>query len=204
MKINKRIIRKTGIILLCSTIIGYFLYRMEQYINKTDLIGFSISDNQQINHTPVEITRILRINKWEYLSIETEELIDSVKKGIFFDDRLVCIYKGRLSLGLNMQKLPENWIRITGADTLTLTLPCVTLLNDRFIDESKTDVFLETGSWKEREKEELYLRAEKKMIQRACSAENIQTAKEQAQRHFSQLLRTLGFRKFKIQFEKQK
>lgn len=164
-------------------------------------VSLTIEEERKTELTPIEITEIRKIGQWEFLSLSTEELVDSIKKGILFDDRLACIYQGRLSLGINMEQFNENWFHITGTDSIALTLPPITLLDQEFIKETKTKVFEESGEWSGKERKELYQKAQKRMIQRALSPENRKLAEEHARTLIKQQMQSFGFRHVEISFQ---
>ena len=116
---------------------------------------------------------------------------------------MACIYQGTLSLGINMETFNEQWILAQKADSISLLLPPITLLDQDFINEAKTNVFIEEGTWTEKEKEELYQKARKRMQQRACSQENRTIAEKHASAQISHLLRTMGFTKIHLSFRKE-
>ena len=57
--------------------------------------------DQIINPTPTLIRSMQNIGEWEFLAIADEELIDTVRPGIFTNDELVRIYYGTLRLGVS-------------------------------------------------------------------------------------------------------
>ena len=83
--------------------------------------------NSDINVTPEQIQRIKAIGEWEFLSISDEELVDTVRKGLFKDDQLVRIYYGTLRLGVNLQHVKDGWIKTQG-DSVSVTLPMARFL----------------------------------------------------------------------------
>lgn len=193
------------ILTLAIILVGLILWgghKVKQMLNGNSLVSLSLVSNPEIDRTPIEINSIRQIGQWEFLSIKTEELVDSVKKGIFFDDRIACIYQGTLSLGINMENFNESWITAHGKDSISLSLPSVTLLDQDFINEAQTNVFMEEGNWKEEEKEKLYQKAKQKMLQRAYSKENKALAEQHARRQITQLMHSMGFKHVNITFEK--
>ena len=62
-------------------------------------------------------------------------------------------------------------------------------------------MFFEEGNWNEKEKEELYQKARRKMLQRAYSKENRLTAEQQARIQITQLMNSMGFSHVSISFE---
>ena len=84
---------------------------------KDNHIGLKVEDD--INLTPEQIQSIRDIGQWEFLSISNEELVDTVRKGVFSDDQLVRIYYGTLRLGVDLSKTKKNWITAHG-DTIVV------------------------------------------------------------------------------------
>lgn len=163
----------------------------------------SIYVNDDINITPAQITAMIEIGEWEFLSIEDEELIDTVRKGWFSDDELIRIYYGTLRLGFDMRKAGKDWITVN-KDTVSVTLPQITLLDEDFIDEAKTKSFYESGSWSDKDRGDMYERARKQMRARCLTRENIAAAEQNAESQFRKMLQALGFELVKIKFERKK
>ena len=155
--------------------------------------------DDSIGLTPTQIESIKAVGEWEFLSISTEELIDTTRKRLFSDDQLVRIYYGTLRLGVNMKQVEPGWIE-QRHDTLFLTLPKVGLLD--FIDEARTKSFFESGSWKAEDREALYKRAYQKMKVHCLTPTNLRTAEDNARESFRKLLRSMGYPKTVINFAK--
>lgn len=157
--------------------------------------------DDSIGITPTQIESIKAVGEWEFLSVSTEELVDTTRKRLFSDDQLVRIYYGTLRLGVNMKQVSPGWIQQRN-DTLFLTLPKVGLLDRDFIDEARTRSFFESGSWKAEDREAMYKKAYRKMIAHCLTPTNLRTAEENARESFRKLLRTMGYQKVNITFEK--
>lgn len=160
-----------------------------------------MGSDDSIGLTPTQIESIKAVGEWEFLSISTEELVDTTRKRLFSDDQLVRIYYGTLRLGVNMKQVEPKWIRQQN-DTLFLTLPKVGLLDHDFIDEARTKSFFESGTWKAEDREALYKRAYRKMIAHCLTTTNLNTAEDNARESFKKLLRSMGYKNIDIQFEK--
>ena len=171
---------------------------MKGCISKAE-IGVEV--DQSIDVTPEQITSIKAIGEWEFLSIASEELVDTIRKGFLSDDHLVRIYYGTLRLGVNMKQVEPGWIEQRN-DTLFLTLPKVGLLDRDFIDEARTKSFFESGSWKAEDREALYKRAYQKMKDHCLTPTNLRTAEDNARESFRKLLRSMGYPKTVINFAK--
>ena len=157
--------------------------------------------DDSIGLTPTQIESIKAVGEWEFLSISTEELIDTTRKRLISDDHLVRIYYGTLRLGVNMKQVEPGWIEQRN-DTLFLTLPKVGLLDRDFIDEARTKSFFESGSWKAEDREALYKRAYQKMKAHCLTPTNLRTAEDNARESFRKLLRSMGYPKTIINFAK--
>ena len=160
-----------------------------------------VSDNK-IDISPEVVQSIKSIGEWEFLSIADEEMVDTIRKGIFSDDHLVRIYYGQLSLGVNMHKVGPRWIEAVG-DSVTVTMPKVELLDNDFIDEARTKSFYESGKWSAADREAMYRRAYALMKKNCLTPKNIRTAQNNAESQMQNVMKSLGFRVVTIRFENQ-
>ena len=169
-----------------------------QSVKKTEV---SIDVDEQINVTPEQIESIKAIGEWEFLAIADEELVDTVRKGIFSDDHLVRIYYGTVRLGINMHQVEPGWIKASG-DSIEVTLPKIGLLDRDFIDEARTKSFHESGRWKAEDREALYKKAYQKMLRHCVTPENIRSAQQNGDAQFRHMMKTMGYEHIKIQWTK--
>ena len=188
---------KFGIILLGISliIVAAFWFRN---CTKDDHIEIGADDT--IDATPTQIQSIKAIGEWEFLSINLEELTDTVRKGFFSDDELARIYYGTLRLGINLHQVEPGWLTADG-DSVSLSLPPVALLDRDFIDEARTKPFFETGTWKPEDREALYRQARERMLQHGLTKENLTAAEDNAREQITSLMRAMGFRKVTITFK---
>ena len=188
---------KFGIILLGISliIVAAFWFRS---CTKDDYIEIGADDT--IDATPTQIQSIKAIGEWEFLSVNLEELTDTVRKGFFSDDELARIYYGTLRLGINMHQVEPGWLTAEG-DSVSLSLPPVALLDRDFIDEARTKPFFETGTWKPEDREALYRQAHERMLQHGLTKENLTAAEDNAREQITSLMRAMGFRKVTITFK---
>lgn len=156
--------------------------------------------DQQIDITPEQIKSIKEIGEWEFLSISDEELVDTIRLGIFSNDRLARIYYGTLRLGVNLKQVEPGWIVARG-DTIDITLPQIDLLDRDFIDEARTRSFYESGTWSPKDREAMLQRAYHKMLQRGMTSQNLQIAKQNGDAQVRQVLQSMGFKQVKIQYK---
>ena len=167
-----------------------------QSVKKTEV---SIDVDEQINVTPEQIESIKAIGEWEFLAIADEELVDTVRKGIFSDDQLVRIYYGTVRLGINMHQVEPGWMKASG-DSIEVTLPKIALLDRDFIDEARTKSFHESGRWKAEDREALYKKAYQKMLRHCVTPENIRSARQNGDAQFRHMMKTMGYEHIKIQW----
>ena len=160
-----------------------------------------IGANDSIGLTPTQIESIKAVGEWEFLSISTEELVDTTRKRLFSDDQLVRIYYGTLRLGVNMKEVEPGWIQQRN-DTLFLTLPKVGLLDRDFIDEARTKSFYESGTWKPADRDALYQKAYRLMLTHGMTNENLQAAELNASQQLRQMMLSMGYKNVKITFKK--
>ncbi|MBO4642220.1 MAG: DUF4230 domain-containing protein [Bacteroidaceae bacterium] len=154
---------------------------------------------KEIDLTPSQIRAVEQIGEWEFLCITDEEMVDTAITHWFTpDDRLVRIYQGSLRLGIDFQDCQEHWATSKG-DTAILRLPPIKLLDRNFIDEARARSFYEHGEWDAQAKEDLYRRAQRRMIDRCLTPENIQRAEENARTQVEALFRTLGYKFVRVE-----
>ena len=184
-----------GLVIVVLLIAGFFWVRN---LTKNDHIDFGT--DTEIDITPTQIQSIIAIGEWEFLSVSAEELVDTTRKGIFSNDELARIYYGTLRLGVNMRQVRKGWIETTG-DSVTMILPAIGLLDKDFIDEARTKSFYESGSWKAADREALYKKAYKMMRQHCLTKENLQAAETNGREQFTNMLKSMGYSKVKVEFD---
>ena len=157
----------------------------------------SLESDSLINPTPEQIQSIKSIGEWEFLSISTEELVDTVRRSLLRRDELARIYYGTLRLGFNMKDIEIS----TQGDSVLLTLPRIGLLDRDFIDEARTKAFHESGTWTARDREALYQKARRQMLRHALTPANIKTAQDNADVQMRRMMTALGYEKVTIKRE---
>ena len=160
-------------------------------------VGLAV--NEDINITPERITSIKAIGEWEFLSIADEELVDTVRKGLFSDDHLSRIYYGTIRLGVNLHQVEPGWVTTSG-DSLQVTLPAIGLLDRDFIDEARTKSFFESGKWSHQDREALYRRAYQQMLKHALTPDNLRQARQNGEAQMQRLFRAMGYDRVSIRF----
>lgn len=165
--------------------------------------GMQLGVDDKIDVTPTIITSMKEIGEWEFLAVEDEELVDTTKKGFLRDDKLVRIYYGRLSFGINMHKADPKWVKQKG-DSIILTLPKIELLDNDFIDETCTRAFIESGSWTDADREQLYQQAYRRMQKRCVTPLNLSIAEQNATEQLGKMLKALGVERYAVEIGKRR
>ena len=170
------------------------------YINKVSSTSTmtEVVKDEKIDITPSQIRSIEQIGEWSFLEINDEELIDTIRHGFFSDDELVRIYYGTLRLGINLKEAHEGWLAMQN-DTLCAILPPVRLLDNNFIDETRTRSFIETGKWTHHDRKAMYNRAVQRMRRRCLTKKNYQSARDNARVQFEQMLRSMDYDKVRVE-----
>ena len=184
--------------LLLLTVVAFAAIWLYQGVRQTEV---SLGADQRIDLTPQQIQSIKDIGQWEFLSVSDEQLVDTTRRGIFRDDHLVRIYYGTMRLGIDMRQLETGWIQREG-DSLTIILPPIGLLDRDFIDEARTRSFHESGRWTAQDREALLKRAYQRMLQHGMTDQNIESARQNGEALFRQMMRSMGFEHVHIQWTK--
>lgn len=142
--------------------------------------SFTIGYSDKIDDTPTIVEQMKEIGQWEFLSISDEELVDTVRRGFFSDDELVRIYYGTLRIGIDFSQCDEKWIEREG-DTIKVDLPPVRLLDENFLDETRTKSFFESGKWTNADRKAMADRAKALMRKRCLTKENMDLAQKNAE-----------------------
>ncbi len=171
-------------------------------LNNEESFSLTIMNDDHIDLTPAQVRSIRKIGKWEFLSVQMEELVDTTRSRWFVsDDELVRIYRGTIRLGVDMEQLSENWFQQKG-DTAVLLIPPIQPLNEQFIDEAQTTTFSESGSWNHEALEGLYAKAERQMKRRLTESNAYEQAEENGRLQIAAFMQSLGIQHTKIFFER--
>lgn len=152
--------------------------------------NFSIGYSDKIDDTPTVVAQMKEIGQWEFLSISDEELVDTVRRGLFSDDELVRIYYGTLRIGIDFSQCDEKWIEREG-DSIKVDLPPVQLLDENFLDETRTKSFFESGKWTNVDRKAMADRAKTAMRRRCLTKENMDLAQKNAERQVNAFVKMI-------------
>lgn len=157
--------------------------------------------------TPVAIDSIRSIGQWELASIEVSTVIDTVQRrwmGLV-KDKLKRSYEGRMSVGIDMEKLPEKWYH-TDADTIFIVFPEIGLLDSNFIDESMTKVIISENEDFEQNgkvKKEMLEKARNRMISEGITSLTLADCKQKAVKEMTERFKAIGYKNVVVDFKKE-
>ena len=173
-------------------LLGYLAYL--HFTGKpSSLFGLSFNRPLQAEPTPMRIQAIHDIGEWEFLSIDDEEVVDTIRRHwLGSDDHLVRIYRGTLRIGIDFRQCADDWA-LAYADTVKVRMPEVRLLDNLFVDEARARSFYESGKWDASARTDLKHRAEKAMRRRCLTPENMHTAQLVAREQLQRFFLSLGY-----------
>lgn len=187
-----------AVIIVAAVAVICILIWLWKGLSETEI---SIGSDNTINVTPERIAEIKQLGQWEFLTVVDEVVVDTIRhRHIVSDDRLTCIYRGTVRLGINLDHAPADWVTNRN-DSIEVRLPKPSVLDDSFIDEASTDVFYQNGKWGAVARERMYRRAAARMKADALSAENIAAVREAATRRFTSLFKSLGAKEVTVTFD---
>lgn len=95
-----------SLLVLCA--LAFVGYRIKKVYFDGD--GLFAEQKQAIDATPEEIRALRDIGQWEFLSVDTEELVEKNESSLLSTHKqLVCVYRGTLRIGIDMSNLPADW-----------------------------------------------------------------------------------------------
>lgn len=191
---------------LSAIVIGVFIV-VRMVRSGTSKTGAEIDD------TPIRVEQIKAILELNTIRFRDEVVVDSVElyhdskehslgnlekltdfntmdeffKGSQIKRRLTLIVKGDLLYGVNLKTSDFDLQNI--GDTLVVHLPEPELLSAT-VNPSNTDVFAETGIWRDSERRNMMIKARKKMIRNGEDLHLALKAREPLEKTIRQLVHT--------------
>lgn len=156
-----------------------------------------------VTPTPVDLDSIRAIGQWSFLSIELDQVVDTVDKGFFSSDRISVGYHGTLHYGIDMSKVGNKWVRIEKDTIVDIILPAIALLDVHFLDERNVKVYEGSDDMdfinKPQVRAALVRKAKTAMIRRGN--EHIPEARQKAEEELRRIFSAHGYRNVNIHFE---
>ncbi len=185
-----------GFLVLITAIVVllYFYFTCEPPIQ--------VKEDNRIEIGPTIITQLQGKKQWCFREIAMQET--SEIKGI--TGSLLKRYYGTLRLGVELDSINENSVKFDEANkTLHLKLPKIQILDENFIDESRTETLLENAWTKFNNKElkQCFNKAKEKMIKNNFTPRNIGLAEDQGISEVKRLVKSTGYLgKIEVEFMK--
>ncbi len=192
---------KIALIIIAALMVVAALVWLVRSVKQSEV---AVTVDQRIQPTPQQLVSIKSIGEWEFLSVVNEELVDTVRKGLFSDDHLARIYYGTARLGIDMRQLEPGWITSVEEDSLLVTLPQVGLLERDFIDEARTKSFYESGKWSHKDREALYHKAYMQMVNHSLTPDNLKAARENGKSLFLKMMASMGYTRVSVRYTDEK
>ena len=99
--------------LVVAVVLAVFIGLLIKW-NRKGGISVEAGFDDRIELTSQEIRRIEQIGQWEFLSVQSEVVADTLRKGFFTDDRLVAVYTGVPRIGIDMNRVTGEWAQAHG------------------------------------------------------------------------------------------
>lgn len=181
------------VLLLILALAAYFVIGRARQGQPFRLFGFSVRRPLKAQPTPMRIESIRSIGQWEFLSIDDEEIVDTIRRHwLTPDDQLVRIYRGTLRLGIDFRQCQDDWA-LAYSDTVKVRLPEVRLLDNLFVDEARARSFYESGKWDGSVRKDMRKRAEDAMRRRCLTPANLEIARQSAIEQVRHFFLSLGY-----------
>jgi hypothetical protein len=146
------------------------------------------------------ITQIKQLNRLETSVFTIEKVIDAGTQGnafqnFLFGDKILLIAHGKVVAGVDLAKLDENSITVSG-DSISIKLPATEIFNSD-LDEAETEVYDRTQGILTKGNKDLESQArqaaEEEIKKAACEGGILTKAAESAKQQLTALLQGLGF-----------
>lgn len=189
--------KKIKIILLLSIALLVIICAVALAISLNEQPLLSVESKGNTEPTPMEVLDVRSIGQWEFLTLSDEEIVDTVRHGFFGDSELSRIYYGTLRLGSDLSNAGDDFVRAK-KDSVWVTLPKITLLDNHFIDEARTRPLIEDGKWTNADRAALTRKAERVMRKRCLTKENFRKASDNARIQVAALFRAMGYKHVEV------
>lgn len=195
---------KTKIEIACTAVVVIIVCLL--FIRLCSFVGGDkpvVQTVTKVKPTPVNLDSIKRIGQLSVVTVELDQIVDTVDDGFFNDDEIEVMYHGTLHYGVDLTKVQSDWVRTVGDTAVYVKLPPVGLLDNRFLDERRVKVIV--GE----EDQEFINRPEVRAnLVRKAKAEMIRKgdthkaeAQEKVEKTMQKLFSSHGYKKVVVTFE---
>jgi len=187
-------------IIMFITIIVVVLIALIYVLEKFSAIDFENPFKAKpitIDKTTNMVEEINQLAEFTTATYYQEMILKKVRKGIFFDDELVIIIKGKVRAWVDMSTLTKKDIVIDN-DTIKIRLPKVKVL-DVITNPSDFETYVESGIWSFDEVTKYKNEAREKLKKNALEDGILELAEKSAFERISSFFQALGFKKIIIE-----
>lgn len=151
-----------------------------------------VKDRDEIIPTATQLRDIKANNSWCFCELNIgPERVDTTSGFA----TLSRFYYGTMHIGVNIDKTEEKWMYQKG-DTFYVELPPIEVIDEEFIDESKTTTFEDThilSKWNDGDYAALLGKAHRQMLRKYYNGTNIEKAKYNGRRKMTDIVRAFDF-----------
>ena len=123
--------------------------------------------------------------------------IDTIREGVFSDDRLICSYEGTINIGIDFADTTRNWATQDNG-RITLKCPCLKILNKDGWVITGSSAPIESGSWSNQDLKNISYRANAHLKQKATKY--FSDAEANIRTQLTTKLKSMGYKDVKITF----
>ncbi|MCQ2202945.1 MAG: DUF4230 domain-containing protein [Bacteroidales bacterium] len=180
----------------CWVVVAVLLCGMIYAVKSCSIV--SIETKEKIEFSDVQIESQLR-KEWGFYRLET--LVNGKSEG--YTGEYVCQYSGVILLGIDLTDC-YDFVTIED-DELVVRAPQIKILNNDFIDDTKTVVLKDFPFLGADDNDRIVARkdAEAKMLEEAYSDERIRLAETSGRKEIERVIKNLGYKgRIRITFSK--
>lgn len=202
---QKIIIRYAIAVVLVLSVIAALVIVMRSAIVNS---GIETKAERRVVMTPAVLDSIRAIRQWELAAVPVSAVIDTVQRrwmGLV-KDRISKKYEGVLSVGIDMGNIEALRYRVEG-DTITVILPDVGILDDNFMDETRTVVLRSDNDDFEARpdvRRDMLERARNRMMSEGLSSVTLSACRSRAKEEVTRSLQAIGYHTVIISFDRVK
>lgn len=194
----RRRVKKYTVITASLLLIIFLLMKMNWLPSFSDLFK---SKTLQIDQTPILIKEINNLSQLITISMYDEVVMAFSKPKHLpsfpglrpVPDKIVLIGKGKVLAGVDLKKIEENNLHITG-DSVSIYVPPAQIFST-IVNPSDFETFAETGKWSPNQITDIKKRVRDKITVRAIQNQILPKAYQRSKLILENFLRGVGFKK---------
>lgn len=172
---------------------GYGAYTVYSHVQRTEPVVKTVVTDSNL---PVLIDSIKALGQWSLVSADMAQEVDTVDDGFLGSglggDSVRMVFYGTLHYGIDMTRIDDGWVRVSG-DTAYITLPQAELLDNRFLDERRTQVVGGDQDFANRKSVRSAMTRKAKTLMAEKGSNNIAVARKRAEEELLKVFRRNGY-----------